>query len=127
LGTPSLDLATTWGLPWLGGALETRLSGLPFSIAMVVTGTSDVASPFGPLPLDLTVLGMPGCSLRVSPDTTQLVVGSLATAGLVVPVPNRPALIGQVFYQQAFVPDPAAGNPAGATVSESRRLVLGVR
>jgi hypothetical protein len=127
LGTPSLDLATTWGLPWLGGALEVRLSGLPAGIALVVTGTSDIASPYGPLPLDLGALGMPGCSLRASPDTTQLVAGSPTTAVHVIPVPNRAALIGQVLYQQAFVPDPAAGNPARATASDSRRLVLGVR
>lgn len=114
-------------LPWLGGALELQVDGLPSGAAFVATGFGDQSHGGLAQPLDLGAHGMPGCLLRVGPECTVLVFEAGATrAPFALPVPNQPALVGQVFFQQALVPDPAA-NPAGAVFGESMRGVVGSR
>ena len=40
-------------------------------------------------------------------------------------IPSRASLVGLHFYQQALVLDPAAGNPAGAVMSNAAEGVIG--
>jgi hypothetical protein len=89
---------------------------------VLFAGFSNTTSPFGPLPIDLTFLGMPGCPLRVSPDVMVAFRGSPPRATL--PLPPDPATAGALFHVQALVLDPAA-NQLGAVVSESATAVIG--
>ena len=69
---------------------------------------------------------MPGCNLYVSPDITHPLVNSGGTAAWSVFIPNVPTLVGQAFYNQALVLDPAA-NSLGATVSNAGEGKIGLR
>ena len=44
---------------------------------------------------------------------------------LLFAIPNALALVGLRFQQQAFVPDPMAGNALGAVVSDAAEATIG--
>src|SRR5262249_2995481 len=60
-----------------------------------------------PLPLSLAGLGMPGCSLLVSPDALVVVPVSSGTASLTIAIPGGTGLIGLTVFHQLAVADPA--------------------
>jgi hypothetical protein len=68
---------------------------------------------------------MPGCSLLTSIEVWSLLQGSSGRASATFPIPDLPFLIGSSFYQQAIVPDPSFGNPAGLVISRGARGVIG--
>jgi hypothetical protein len=107
----------------LGDVMQVNVVALPQDLAFVASGLSDATSVFGPLPVDLTALGMPGCSLRVSPDVITLVSGADHVATFTMPIPNVASLLGLRFFQQALVPDPAS-NPFGAVLSNSAVAIV---
>ena len=84
------------------------------------------AATVTPLPLDLTGIGMVGCSLLVSPDLTVplLTQGGATTIGL--QIPNDPTLATYSIYLQAALIDPLA-NPAGLTLSNGGIARLGAQ
>jgi hypothetical protein len=102
-----------------------RFEHVPLSAAIVAFGFSNVASTQGPLPQDLSAFGMPGCNWRVSVDCTQLMQGAGGTVMHGLPIPNLQVLAGFLFHVQALVLDPAAGNAAGAVVSDAATAVVG--
>lgn len=110
--------------PQLGATLNVTLTNLPLSGAVMMMGLSRSASPFGPLPLDITVFGAPGCSARVSPDATLFVFGANNSAPWSLGIPNGPGLIGQLFYTQAFALDPGF-NALGAVLGDAYALQIG--
>jgi hypothetical protein len=116
----------TWIVPGVPPSITTgfqlTLDWLPNQVAIVVTGASRTAYGAGNLPLDLSMLGMPGCALRVSPDDTRLVTGIVVQVPYVIPA--MPSLIGGTFYQQAFVPVTGA-NPLGAIMTNAMAGVIG--
>ena len=88
--------------PVIGGTLNTTLDNLEFGIAVMVIGLSNtVSGGIIPLPLDLGVLGAPGCNLRASLDVTDTVVGVGNTANWSFSIPNNGALLGFQLYNQA--------------------------
>lgn len=97
-------------LPMVGQVYLQQINNLPLSAAIHVIGLSNQSSSVGPLPLDLGVLGAPGCLLRVSLDSTLFLAGSSNSAVFAMNIPNQPALIGKRFYEQAAALDPTA-NP----------------
>ncbi|MFN9276348.1 MAG: PKD domain-containing protein [Planctomycetota bacterium] len=109
--------------PTLGGTLTVGLDNLSFGLAVMVIGTSNTAGPLGPLPLDLGILGAPGCPLRVSVDATDTVVGAGATATWNFAVPNALPLSGVKLYNQAAVLD--ASNAFGFVTSKAYGWILG--
>ena len=109
--------------PTLGGTLSVGLDNLPFGLAVMVLGTSNTAGPLGPLPLDLGILGAPGCPLRVSPDVTDTVVGAGNTAQWLFAVPNTASLSGVMLYSQAAVLD--AINAFGFVTSKAYGWIVG--
>jgi len=109
-------------LPRLGETFRAFLNPPTSGFAIVFTGFSSVTTPYGPLPFDLSFLGMPGCRLRVSPDLILPVAGSPPRAEL--PLPAEASLAGALVHQQAFLLDHRA-NAAGAVVSDAATLVLG--
>jgi len=74
-----------------------------------------------PLPLDLAVLGAPGCLVYTSADVTT----PTFTSGMLlpIPVPNLPLLIGRSLFAQGIAVDLAA-NRLGVVTSDFARLVL---
>ncbi|MBL8754569.1 MAG: PKD domain-containing protein [Planctomycetes bacterium] len=111
--------------PQLGGTLSINCDNLPFAIGVMIVGTSNTISGFGPLPVDLGIVGAPGCPLRVSVDGTDTVVGVGTTATWNFPIPNVPALNGLLFYNQLAVLDPAA-NAFGLVIGDAAGWVLGL-
>jgi hypothetical protein len=105
--------------PRIGNPLEVRLFDLPIDFAFVALGFTRTA----PIPLDFA--GMPGCESHVTLDHITFAAGQGGQATISVPIPDRRSLIGARFYQQVFVLDPAAGNPAGAVVSAAAEAVVG--
>jgi hypothetical protein len=78
------------------------------------------------LPISLASLGAPGCFWNTNIlFTAGLRADSLGWAWWPsIPIPNDPALVGAVFYDQALFLDPGA-NAAGIVVSMSTRWVIG--
>jgi len=108
--------------PRVGSTLQVEVAPPPSGPAVLITGFSNTQASFGPLPFDLSALGMPGCHLRVSPDVLLQVAGTPPHASL--PIPQDPALTGLVFHQQALLLDPAA-NRLGAVLSGAATAVVG--
>ena len=110
--------------PVIGGTLSVAIDNLPFDLGVMVVGLSNSISGLGPLPLDLGLIGAPGCPLRVSPDGTATVVGAGNTATWSFPIPNTATLSGLLLYNQMAVLDPAA-NAFGFVTGDAAGWVLG--
>ncbi|MCA8974344.1 MAG: hypothetical protein KDC98_06455 [Planctomycetes bacterium] len=76
----------------------------------------------GPLPHDLTSIGMPGCQLLVRPDVLVPLVSSSWQIGL----PGEKSLIGLTIYLQAMTLD-AAANALGVLASDGLQVDIGAR
>ena len=124
LGVPTWA-AQPGSRPVIGGILATDLGNLPFGLGIVGLGFSNTASGALPLPLDLTVIGMPGCNLLADPLVTDVAAGVAPNAPWSFAIPGLPALLGSVLYGQAFSLDPAA-NAFGFAAANAARLKLGL-
>ena len=111
-------------LPRIGHEMVVEIDNLPTSVAVVISGCSNLTSAFGPLPFDLDGLGLPGCLLRVGPDVLNLVVGSAGSAEHTWAIPPEASLIGVLWHMQAIVPD-AAANAGGAVMSDAVTAIIG--
>lgn len=126
-GTPALRTASPFERPWIGGTLHVDVANVPAGNATaILVGASRSQWGAVGLPLSLAPIGMPGCSLLASPDVVLAIPNPAGTATLTLSVPNEPALIGQSFYNQAFVRDPGA-NFVGVTVSNGGAARIGAR
>jgi hypothetical protein len=121
LGVPG-NVSTT--LPVLGGAANIVVDKLPLDLGVLVLGLSRTTSAVGPLPLDLTFLGMPGCPLRVSTEATLTLLGGGNVATLAFPIPLTAALVGFQVFSQALSFDPLA-NTFGFAISDAAVLLVG--
>ena len=88
-------------------------------------GFSNTASSIGPLPVQLTPFGAPGCSARVSLDATSFLVGSGGVATYNFTVPNNQAFIGMQIFTQALALD-AGINAMGAVTSDAAVATAGL-
>jgi hypothetical protein len=120
VGTPLLANAP-YRLPWLGDSFTAEVRQLPASAAMLL-----MTGFYAPPPVSLAPFGMPGCDWFVSNDLPVfLFADASGTASWSIAVPNLPASVGVVLFQQAFVLD--AVNTAGAVTSNAAELRTGVR
>jgi len=79
-----------------------------------------------PLPLDLAVVGAPGCVNRTSADVTLFFgLDPQGAHTVVIALPNIPGLMGMPFYNQVVVMLPAA-NPLGMLVSNAGAGIIGL-
>jgi hypothetical protein len=119
-GQPSLNLVT----PAIRGqSYSIAIRNLPPSggLMVIAYGGSNVSLPgVGPLPINGSPFGAPGCMLRVSLDAcyAYLVPSTFGTQAHSIAVPNTPAMLGVVFFNQALVWDSPA-NSLGVTVSNA--------
>ncbi len=128
--------AGTAGLPVLSARPGERpLLGSTFALdtAPVPTGarvfgllgaSATMTSGGVALPVDLTVLGAPGCTLDVDPVQTFSVTARGNVATFFLPIPSDPTLLGGRLHAQSLVVDGAA-NQVGLVTSNRGTLVLG--
>lgn len=116
---PSFGVTSNDPGPWLGEPATLLVAPVP-SIAVLVLSTT----PTSPTPLD--GIGMPLCFANITIETTVLLTDS-PVAPFTYTVPVNPLFVGFEFYLQAFVPDPAAGNPMQAQVTGSAKAHVGSR
>jgi hypothetical protein len=117
-------VAAPGSAPRLGQTFRAVAANLPLSAAIMLTGLSNTASAFGPLPLNMAPFGAPGCMSRVSADATEFLVGTGNTANWNLAIPNNVTLMCQRFFNQALVLDPGA-NALGAVVSDATAGIVG--
>lgn len=123
LGAPTL--AQSGNIPpALGAVFGLTVDNMPNGVAFLSFGTSDALFGGLPLPLDLSILGMNGCSLYTEIVSTLQLIG-LPSASIALPIPLDPTLLGGVIYSQALVGDPAA-NQIGLTSTNGGRIRFGV-
>jgi hypothetical protein len=122
-GTPFLSATP----PRLGQSSTVTLNGPVFNQPVFLLQGLSKWSWFGNrLPFDMAPFGAPGCELRISPDIVR--EWSLAAQGTLqtqMPIGSNPALVGQQFYLQAVVVDPAA-NAWGNTLSNAVHMTIDV-
>jgi hypothetical protein len=111
-------------LPRIGQTMIVNVTNVPQQLGLMITGTSNTTSTLGPLPVDLTVIGMPGCSLRTSLDLTDTLFTFGQVASWSLGIPNQTTLLGAQFYQQAFVFD-LPFNAFGGTMSDAAHWQIG--
>ncbi|MFY9343590.1 MAG: hypothetical protein WAT39_13930 [Planctomycetota bacterium] len=124
-GSAGASMLTATQPPTLGNTFTCQVDHVPQGLAALLSGLDAVNSPFGPLPIDLSFLGMTGCLGRIRTDVTQVAPSTAGIATFALAVPWRSELLGFRFYQQALLPD-AAANPAGLVLSEARAAVVGL-
>lgn len=123
-GVPMLGPAGA-SQPVFGAVFRFELSSLPTTgIAVITIGFSAQQWNGIPLPWDLSSLGMPGCTMRSSPEFLYFAPVSAGRATLALPLPNDPGLVGVQFSSQAFVVEPGI-NAIGAIVSNAGVGVIG--
>lgn len=125
-GTPTLQ-ATPGSLPWLGTTQHLDVGNLfpfIFSAPFGVMGQSNTSWLGVPLPLDLGVIGMPGCDLLVDPLEIIPLVNVSGTARWDVEIPYVANIVGADLYLQACVLDSSA-NAFGMVWSNGVKLELG--
>jgi hypothetical protein len=121
LGVPRIDASQ---FPRVGFSFSTVVDRLPDNAALMIFGFSGTTSAFGPLPIDLGLIGMPGCFLFVSDDLEFLLIGANNIATLTTTVPSNPALAGVQVFAQAAVLDHLVGNAIGVVMSEAGATII---
>ncbi len=126
----------TAGVPVLGTVLGPRIGQtftpsltnlIPgFPIAIVATGFSDTTWNTLPLPLDMTTLGMPGCSLFMSPDLVNVIAAQNGTGQMLLAIPADPWFLGVIFFQQGFSFEAPGFNAFGGVLSNAARARIGL-
>lgn len=124
-GTAGISNLAVTAVPRLGQAMSVDVNNLPVNIAIMLTGLSKTMSGFGPLPLNLAPFGAPTCAANASADASAFLVGTIGTATFNFFIPNRPALQGVVFYNQALSLDPTF-NSLGAVTSDAIGSAIGL-
>ncbi|MEO6593976.1 MAG: hypothetical protein ABIP94_04410 [Planctomycetota bacterium] len=125
-GTAGVPSNTISAPPRLGQSSVITFGNLPPPVvAFAIVGLSSTVSAFGPLPLNLAPLGIPGCQGRVSPDVLLGLVGASGSATLPFTTPNQIGLLGFTFFTQALVIDPTL-NAFGASISDAAVGVVGL-
>ena len=128
-GVPELAIEPS-GYPWLASTLRAEVRNLGLSpsqhLPFALLGDSKTALGTIPLPLDLTALGMPSCSLYTNALLTFPLVNQGGSALWALPIPADLTLAGRSFYSQAGSLDPAS-NPRGVVLSNAGELKVGWR
>ncbi len=123
LGVPALSSSD---LPRLGQPFDSSVQNVPAAAnAFGVLGFSDTDFGGLGLPVDLGAIGMTGCTLYTSIETSTQLTQAASVATWTLLIPNDAGLLGLRFYQQAILADPGA-NPLGATASNAGSGTIGI-
>lgn len=116
LGVPANVSSTQ---PVLGGQATITVDNLPFGVAVMALGTARNAPP-----VDLVVVGMPGCLLHHNASVLNTIIGTGTSATLNFAVPNNGALVGVQVYTQSVSLDPGI-NTLGFALSDAAVMLVG--
>jgi len=116
LGVPTNVSSTQ---PVLGGQATIAVDRLPFGVGVMALGTVRSLPP-----VDLVVVGMPGCPLHHNAAVLNTIVGTGTSATQIFPVPNNLALVGTQIYTQAVSLDPGL-NSLGFAISDAAVMLVG--
>ncbi|MHC5066857.1 MAG: CARDB domain-containing protein, partial [Planctomycetota bacterium] len=113
-------------LPQIGWEFGVEiLSGPPTGFAVGILGTFDTPIPGGLRPpVDLAILGMPGCTLYTGIQRQFGLLFSGGRATWSIDLPWDVSFLGYTFYQQGLVLDPGA-NALGLTTTNALQCVIG--
>ena len=103
----------------------TNISSKLFVRVFGIVGVSKSVWGTNPLPLDLKVIGMPGCRLFVSMDFLVSLTHSAGTSTWTLQIPNIPSLAGGRFFIQGLVFEPGS-NAVGAILSNAGEGKIGL-
>jgi hypothetical protein len=120
LGVPG---NTATAQPRIGTTANIALSGLAQNVAFLALGFSRTLSSIGPLPLDLGVLGAPGCAARVSIDANFPVLGAGNVGNFPMALPNTTSLLCVQFFTQGFSLDSI--NALGLVTTDAAAVIIG--
>lgn len=125
-GRPQLAVVEP-NLPWIGSSVEMSVRVVPTNtpVAMILGFSQNMWGAFR-LPLDLTGLGAPGCTLYQAVDLITPATTNGNEARWSLPIPNNASLARQNAYVQALVVD-ATTNAFGAVFTQGAQLVIGRR
>lgn len=121
IGVPT-NVATT--MPKVGTTLNVSIGNLIANAGFFILGLSNTFGSFGPLPLDLAILGAPGCTSYVSADSVSLILGANNSANFAFNLPNSPSYLGVRFFTQSAGLDVV--NPLGLVVGDAASAVIGL-
>lgn len=120
-GTPALQATP----PVMGNTSVLALTNLAIGqFAIIAWGGSSTNWNGAPLPLDLGIIGMPNCMLRVSPEAP---VGGINFGGIMLmglAIPSGANWLGTQFFAQGLAFDPGV-NAFGATLSNALAMTIG--
>ena len=122
-GASSVSLSAT--TPTIGQTFQLTVGNLgaaPF--ALVVHGLSTTLWNGVPLPVDLGLLGLPGCTLRTSVDLLQVAGATAGSAAVSLAIPLQPNLLDFRLHCQAVAVDLSLPQFALA-MSPLGRMVIG--
>ena len=123
-GVPLL-LPAAGSLPVLGTTFVLEAAPIPASgVALAGLGFTNLQWSGTPLPMSMAVLGMPGCTLFMSPDFLLAMPIVAGRATLALSMPPAVSLIGTRFFAQGLVVDPGA-NQFGAVTSNAGSATVG--
>lgn len=128
-GTQPVLTAGT-NLPQVGQTCTFLVTSLPTMSSHVVLGALSLeAGSLGgtPLPIDLTPIGMPGCSQYIDPILSMLygTVAANGTATWPLYIPDEPWVLGLPFYAQCLVDAPGE-NSLGLITTNALACVAGL-
>ena len=112
--------------PRLGTTSHVRVANLPPTVTVPVfvfgdSNTWNPGPPAYPLPLDLAVLGWPGCQQLVSNEFTYFAITTTGQADHPIAVPMNTNLVGHTFHGQVLV----LYSGGGVAVSNGVTAVVG--
>ena len=123
-GTPSIQ-AAPFERPWVGQTFFADIRNVPAGNATAaLLGASNTLWQGIPLPVDLGVIGMPGCLLWTSDELVIPLPNPTGTPTLTLHMPPIGALVGLAFHNQVLVVDPGA-NPLGVVASNGATGIVG--
>jgi len=123
-GSSGVSRNTASAPPRLGSPLNITLTNLAQNLALYWWGFSSTTSATGPLPIDLQVLGAPGCLIRASLDASVVLSGGGGSATFAFLLPNNPNLLGAQFFTQGLSFDTTA-NALGLVTTDAAGFVVG--
>jgi hypothetical protein len=121
--------AAVTAAPVVGESFRTQVTNMPthpLAGAVGVLGASRTSWNGIPLPVDLGIVGMTGCTLLAAPDLFLPLPRAGSTADWTLPIPLDHALAGAGFFQQVILGDPGI-NVLGLAATSGGDAVVGRR
>jgi hypothetical protein len=125
-GVPTLGVVGSE--PYVGYTFQASIQSIrqsPLVLPFGVLGFSDASWNGVALPVDLGLIGLPGCSAYTDAVRAYQLSNRNGQADWSIPLPNLQALVGATFYVQGFVLDSAANG--GALTTNAGAATIGQR